>query len=139
MVALPFNQTLTELQQLTPSDQKIDIVAGNSGVSPVAAGSTLTFQYPPSRGPASYAGQKYAWLSVRAMQGLYIEELDFSIAYNADSIVVTYAASTTIPANVPVTLQLPVKDTSGALQSVELSSSTATPATPTPDSSTQGL
>ncbi len=93
------------------ADPGFDIVFAGSGQTPVAAGGTITFQYPPGLGPTSYWGQWPARMNVRALQGGYLQDTDFTIAYGAASIVVTYNGASTIPANVQVGLQLPRLDT----------------------------
>lgn len=97
------------------SDPDFDIISASSGAVPVAAGGTITFQYPPGRARAVYmdAGAR-AVLGVRSSQAIYNPDTDFSVAFNSDVIVVTFLAATPIPANVPVSLQAPIRDTSGS-------------------------
>lgn len=102
------------------ADGKFDILNAGSGQSPVAAGGTITFQYLPMRASACYGPKAPAILTVRAMQGVYLQDQGFfTIVYGPTSIVVTWLGSTTIPANANVSIQLPLRDTSGDPVSID--------------------
>lgn len=94
------------------ADPAFDVLQAYSGGSPVKTGGTLTFQYPPARAPVCYLGAAPAFLGIPSMQADFVENVDFTVAYGATSIVVTYLAQTTIPPNSLVYLQDPLVDTS---------------------------
>lgn len=95
---------------------RFDIINGGSGSIPVVAGGTITFQYLPLRARVSYMCEDPSFLTVRAIQGVYTQDQPgaYTIVYNSTNIVVTWLGATTIPANTNVSLQLPLRDTSGA-------------------------
>ena len=96
------------------ADPVFDIIAAATGASATGSGSTITFLYPTSRSKSAYVGQWPAYLGVRALQGIYTQDTDFSVAYGDTSITVTLGATVpAIAANTPVFLQLPLSDTSG--------------------------
>lgn len=95
------------------ADPAFDIVYASSGNSDVAAGGTITFQYPVQRAAASYIGESPAYLGVRYMQGIYTENVDFTVNYGGTNVVVTWLGATTIPMHKRVFLQMPLRDTSG--------------------------
>lgn len=97
------------------ADPAFDIVTAGSGATATTAGgaNTITFQYPAARASASYAGQGPALLGVRNSQAVYTEIADFSIAYGSTIVVTLGATVPPIAANSAVTLQLPLRDTSG--------------------------
>lgn len=98
------------------SDPTLDVITASSGPSPITAGGTITFQYPDGRARATYIGDGAGRpvLGVRSSQATYQPDIDFTVALNATNIVVTYLAASPIAANVPVSLQLSVRDTSGS-------------------------
>lgn len=95
------------------ADPALDIVSGATGVSPVRAGDTITFQYPAGRAFASYAGMGPARLGIRSMQAQFVQEVDFRLEHSSSGITVTYTGTSPIPTNTPVSLELPIRDTSG--------------------------
>lgn len=102
-------------QIITWSDPFFDVVQATVGSTPLATGGTITFQYPAARAPASYLGASLETpaLFVRAMQALLVAETDFTLAFGATSVTLTYLSGTTIPAGSILSLQLPVTNTSG--------------------------
>lgn len=96
------------------ADPTLDILLSASGNTPVTAGSTLTFQYPDGRARGVYMDSGGpAILGVRSSQALYTQEVDFTLVFGDSSVVVTYRGVVPIAANTPVSLQLPLRDTSG--------------------------
>ena len=95
---------------------RFDLISGSSGAIPVAAGGTMTFQYLPQRARVCYMCEDPSLLTVRALQGIYTQDQPgaYTISYNPTNIVVTWLGASTIPANANVSLQLPLRDTSGA-------------------------
>lgn len=96
------------------SDPTLDILNASSGAVPVAAGGTITFQYPDGRARATYLAAANAVLGVRSSQALYRQDLDFTYVLGPTSVVVTYLGTIPIAANVTVSLQLTIFDTSGS-------------------------
>lgn len=120
------------------ADPVFDILVAGSGSTAVATGGTITFQYPTGLGPTSYWCQWPARMNVRALQGNYVQDTDFTIVYGPTTIVVTYNGSSTIPANVAVGLQLPRFDTSDQFDQAPVTALSA-PSTIIPGTARVGL
>jgi hypothetical protein len=95
------------------SDPVLDILSAFSGTTPVAAGGTITFQYPTGRARAVYMDAGPSVMGVRSSQAIYNQDTDFTIVLGTDSVVVTFLGVIPIAAASTVTLQLPIRDTSG--------------------------
>lgn len=83
-----------------------DVINFYTSPTPTRVGGTITFPYPAARSADCY-GDDQAVLNVPALQGNYLQDTDFTIAYTSSNIVVTWRGNT-IPASSKVSLQAPL-------------------------------
>jgi hypothetical protein len=73
-----------------------DVIRINYG-APVTTGSTLTFPYPANRSGNDYLQGYGAIFYPRVLQNTYVQNVDFTLAYGATSVVLTWNNPITIP------------------------------------------
>lgn len=70
----------------------------------VATGATITFSYPTGKNAGFYRGNYGQTLWVSGLQAMFYAPKDFTVAYGASNVTVTYNGTTTIPSGSKVSL-----------------------------------